>query len=147
MPPRVRKAMLRGIDDNEIIVGAYVDNSTGGICPMLAAHRNGGRINFGSFSRAWDAFTGATEGQPRPATERELGVLRAYLISSFGGGWAPIGSLAAEVREVKASRRRRAETEAHSSTPITVEQLLSDALAAEELAARRKSRRAPLPVE
>jgi hypothetical protein len=147
MPPRVREAMLRGIDDNEIIVGAYVDNSTGGICPMLAAHRNGGRINFGSFSRAWDAFTGATEGKPRPATERELGVLRAYLVASFGGGWAPIGSLAAEVREIKAERRRRAEAEAASSTPITVEQLLSDALAAEELAARRKSRRAPLPVE
>jgi hypothetical protein len=32
--------MLEGIEANRIIVGAYSDRQ-GGICPMLAAHRNG----------------------------------------------------------------------------------------------------------
>jgi hypothetical protein len=148
MPPRVRAAMLRGIDENEIIVGAYVDNATGGICPMLAAHRNGGRINFGTFARAWDAFTGVATGKPRPATERELGVLRSYLESSQADDGIPTGSLAVEVREVKASRRRLAESEARESAAMTVEQILSDALAEEEAtAATQTPRRVPLPAE
>ena len=46
--------MLRGIATNRIIVGAYVDRSSGGICPMLAAHRNGGRTDVAAFARAWD---------------------------------------------------------------------------------------------
>jgi hypothetical protein len=135
MPTRVRQAMLHGIDHNEIIVGAYVDNFTGGICPMLAAHRNGGRINLGSFARAWDAFTGATGGKPRPATERELGVLRSYLEMSLASDGIEVGSgsLAAEVREVKASRRRLAEVEARESPSLTIEEILSDALSEEEL--------------
>ena len=51
LPMRTREAMLRGVDSNSIIVGAYVDRD-GGICPMLAAHRNGGRTNLASFARA-----------------------------------------------------------------------------------------------
>ena len=46
--------MLDGLNSNEIIVGAY--SSEGGICPMLAAHRSGGRTSFISFARAWDRF-------------------------------------------------------------------------------------------
>ena len=57
--------MLRGIRSNRVIVGAYVDKR-GGVCPMLAAHRNGGRTNFGTFARAWDAFTGAEPAQAPP---------------------------------------------------------------------------------
>ena len=58
--------MLEGIRANEIIVGAYTDED--GICPMLAAHRAGGRTNFISFAKAWDrfAFRGA-RGTPGPA--------------------------------------------------------------------------------
>src|SRR5918996_1928694 len=41
LPLQTRKAMLQGIDANRIIVGAYTDRQ-GGVCPMLAAHRNGG---------------------------------------------------------------------------------------------------------
>ena len=33
--------------------------------PMLCAHRNGGRTNFGTFARAWDAFTGADKKSRR----------------------------------------------------------------------------------
>ena len=69
--------MLRGIDDNEIIAGGYTDKRLGGICPMLAAHRNGGRTSLASFARAWDRFTGAR--RPRLATARELRALRSYI--------------------------------------------------------------------
>src|SRR5438552_16449188 len=72
LPRRTRLAMLEGIAANEIIVGAYTDR-LGGVCPMLAAHRCGGRTNFISFARAWDRF--ARVRRPRKATERELEIL------------------------------------------------------------------------
>jgi hypothetical protein len=74
--------MLEGIEVNRIIVGAYTDRQ-GGICPMLAAHRNGGRTSLVSFARAWDRYTGA-RGKPRPAREREVNTLRAMLEASIG---------------------------------------------------------------
>jgi hypothetical protein len=73
--------MLAGIDAGRIIVGAYTDPQ-GGVCPMLAAHRRGGRTSLASFARAWDRYTGA-RGRPRPATERELNTLRAMLEASI----------------------------------------------------------------
>jgi hypothetical protein len=73
--------MLTGVEANRIIVGAYTDKR-GGICPMLAAHRNGGRTSLASFARAWDRYTDA-RGKPRPATERELNTLRAMLEASI----------------------------------------------------------------
>ncbi|MBI5103560.1 MAG: hypothetical protein HZB46_00970, partial [Solirubrobacterales bacterium] len=45
LPLNTRHAMLQGIRSNEIIVGAYSDR-TGGVCPMLAAHRCVGRTSF-----------------------------------------------------------------------------------------------------
>src|SRR3712207_1978819 len=51
LPLRTRVAMLEGVRANEIIVGAYADRK-GGICPMLAAHRHGGRTSFISFAKA-----------------------------------------------------------------------------------------------
>ena len=47
--------MLEGIDANTIIVGAYTDRR-GGVCPMLAAHRHGGRTDLLAFAHAWDRF-------------------------------------------------------------------------------------------
>ena len=64
LPLRTREAMLEGIRANDIIVGAYTDRS-GGICPMLAAHRHGGRTSFVSFAHAWDRFAGAKRAAPR----------------------------------------------------------------------------------
>src|ERR671936_217556 len=81
LPMRTKQAMLDGIDHNRIIVGAYVDRE-GGVCPMLAAHRNGGRTSLASFARAWDRYTHA-KGQARPATERELRTLRTMLEASI----------------------------------------------------------------
>ena len=62
---------------DRIIAGAYSDRN-GGVCPMLAAHRCGGRTDFRSFARAWDGFTGAKR-RPRPATDRERRTLEAQL--------------------------------------------------------------------
>jgi hypothetical protein len=80
LPLRTREAMLTGIHTNEIIVGAYADRA-GGVCPMLAAHRAGGRTSFVSFARAWDRFAGARRA--RRATARELRVLEAHLEASI----------------------------------------------------------------
>lgn len=99
--------MLRGIDANRIVVGAYVDPASGGICPMLAAHRNGGRTSVAGFARAWDAFTAAR--RPRPATRREVRILRSLLVQSLTleppVEQAPIAELAAQIR---GERERRA---------------------------------------
>ena len=70
------------MESNRIIVGAYTDRS-GGVCPMLAAHRNGGRTSLASFARAWDSYTGVRARRARPATERELGTLRTMLEASI----------------------------------------------------------------
>jgi hypothetical protein len=73
--------MLDGIASGRIIVGAYTDRK-GGVCPMLAAHRNGGRTSLASFARAWDRYTGAPR-RARRATPRELNTLRAMLEASI----------------------------------------------------------------
>ena len=83
LPRSTRIAMLEGIRSNPIITGAYTDPR--GICPMLAAHRAGGRTSAISFARAWDrfAFRGARVTGPRRATARELLVLRSHLEASL----------------------------------------------------------------
>ena len=106
LPRHTREAMLRGVDSNQIIVGGYVDGE-GGVCPMLAAHRNGGRTSFASFAHAWDAFTGAGK-RPRRASRRELRALRTYLEMSLLEDDTRIGgddSLAAIARQIRAERR------------------------------------------
>ena len=80
LPERTKHAMLEGIDANTIIVGAYTDRR-GGVCPMLAAHRHGGRTDLLAFAHAWDRFCGAK--RPRIATDRELYVLKAHLEASL----------------------------------------------------------------
>ena len=65
LPLKTRKAMLGGVESNRIIVGAYTDRS-GGVCPMLAAHRNGGRTSLASFARAWDSYTGVRGRKAAP---------------------------------------------------------------------------------
>jgi hypothetical protein len=80
LPLRTREAMLEGVRTGDIIVGAYSDRS-GGVCPMLAAHRHGGRTSFVSFAHAWDRFSGAKRA--RRATPRELRVLTTQLQASI----------------------------------------------------------------
>ena len=110
LPEHTRRAMLEGIDSNQIIVGAYTDNQ-GGVCPMLAAHRNGGRTSLASFARAWDAYTGGFE-VARPATKREVRTLRAMLEASL---WTDSldTDLGAAVTDHRATQVERALREEH----------------------------------
>jgi hypothetical protein len=82
LPVATRRAMLDGVTAHErIIAGAYTDG-LGGICPMLAAHRAGGRTDFLSFAKSWDRFARSRAGS-RPATERELRILLTQLQASL----------------------------------------------------------------
>jgi hypothetical protein len=82
MPVATREAMLEAVRAGErVIAGAYVDRQ-GGVCPMLAAHRRGGRTDFISFARTWDRFT-RVGGKAREATPRELRILVAQLEDSL----------------------------------------------------------------
>jgi hypothetical protein len=105
LPHDTRVAMLEGIRTNAIIVGAYTDRN-GGVCPMLAAHRCGGRTSLASFARAWDRYTGAP-ARPRDATERELRTLKAMLEISILDDSGQ-SDLAAAVADLKTARARRA---------------------------------------
>jgi hypothetical protein len=108
MPVATREAMLRAVRSHErVLVGAYVDGQ-GGMCPMLAAHRAGGRTDFISFARSWDRFARAGKGG-RVASERELRILVAQLEASLeGSSCLEFDRAIAEHRElVSRSRRRR----------------------------------------
>jgi hypothetical protein len=114
LPRATRVAMLEGLAGNDIIVGAYSNGD--GICPMLAAHRAGGRTNFIGFADAWDRFaqrSGATK-RARRASERELLILRTHLQASLlaeeAGGDTLAGAIAdhTELAARSAARESRA---------------------------------------
>ena len=77
--------MLQGLDAGPIIAGAYTSGD--GICPMLAAHRAGGRCSAAFFADAWDRFAfrdgRGRRNAARRASERELRILRAHLEASL----------------------------------------------------------------
>jgi hypothetical protein len=108
LPVVTREAMLAGVrGEQPIIVGAYVDGE-GGVCPMLAAHRRGGRTDFLAFARAWDRFTSAGRS-PRRASRRELGVLVAHLEASLLEDAAPdLARAISEHRDLLSRQRARA---------------------------------------
>jgi hypothetical protein len=110
MPHDTCVAMHDAVQRNPIIVGAYVDRD-GGVCPMLAAHRNGGRTSFDAFAKAWDRYTRATT--PRRATDREVGVLVQMLAESIADEEARFdGNLSdaiADHRKIQLQRARREE--------------------------------------
>jgi len=116
MPRGSREAMLQGMNENTIIVGAYTDPRSGGICPMLAAHRNGGRTDLASFARSWDRYTDAR--RPRLATDREVLTLRSLLELSLVGDFTETDSLAVTARRIRAERARMPLPEVAQATPI-----------------------------
>jgi hypothetical protein len=83
LPRHTRVAMLDGIGRDKIIAGAYSNRE--GVCPMLAAHRAGGRTTAIAFAKAWDrfAFRASRSRRPRRATARELLLLKIYLQASL----------------------------------------------------------------
>jgi hypothetical protein len=115
LPERTRKAMLVGLGNNTVITGAF--SGGGGACPMLAAHREGGRTSVCSFPEAWDAFTGvAGRSIIRAATEYEIQILRREIEASL----EPAGpsELGAAIAEYKASvEARRHEELVAEETP------------------------------
>jgi hypothetical protein len=113
MPLDTRRAMLGALDRNPIIVGAYT-SPDGGVCPMLAAHRNGGRTDYSAFARAWDRYARAGRST-RPATEGELTALRTMLEASIAeeqvSGPGALSRAIADHRRALRSRLRREEHE------------------------------------
>ncbi len=98
-------------------MGGYSDGR-GGICPMLAAHRNGGRTSFATFAHAWDRYTGAN-GSARPATERELQTLRSMLEASIEAEEVVgQGVLGEAVRQHRAAQEGRAKREEFDVEPL-----------------------------
>lgn len=105
MPVATREAMLVGVRSNErIIAGAYVDDR-GGVCPMLAAHRCGGRTDFLSFAKSWDRFTRATKA--RAVTVREVAILIGQLEDSvMSASGLELDRAISEHRELRSRRMR-----------------------------------------
>lgn len=115
LPVLTRQAMLEGIRENDIVAGAYTDRS-GGVCPMVAAHRAGPRTSLLYFARVWDRFTG-TQERGRRATEREVGVLRAQLEASLlAEESCDLGEVVAEHRKLL-SRSRREDARRKAGAP------------------------------
>lgn len=107
LPVATREAMLAGVRGNaRIIGGAYVDGD-GGVCPMLAAHRGGGRTDFLSFAKSWDRFTKAS-GKPQLATEREVRILITQLEASLMDATGmELDQAISEHRALRSRRMRR----------------------------------------
>jgi hypothetical protein len=101
--------MLEGLDAGPIIAGAYA--SSDGVCPMLAAHRLGGRCSAAFFADAWDrfAFRHARGGRAvaRRASDRELRILRVHLEASLLDEELADASLAGAMHEHRELLARR----------------------------------------
>jgi hypothetical protein len=97
--------MLNGLDAGPIIAGAYTSDD--GICPMLAAHRAGGRCSAAFFADAWDRFAfrdgrgrgRGRRGVARRVNERELRILRSQLEASLLDDEAADESLSGALRD------------------------------------------------
>jgi hypothetical protein len=151
MPVATREAMLQAVRTGErMIAGAYVDRE-GGVCPMLAAHRRGGRTDFISFARSWDRFT-RVGAKAREATPREVRILAAHLedsLTSVSG--LELDLAICEHRALRAARlaeRRRLPDAADPSGEIRARRIdgKPGRRGVEERFARIAARRLPVPV-
>lgn len=108
LPERTRQAMLIGLKNNTVITGAFAA-SKDGACPMMAAHREGGRTSCCTFPEAWDKFCGV-HGRAivRPATEYEVMILCREIEASL----EPTPNVLSDaIAEYQASRLGRVEHE------------------------------------
>jgi hypothetical protein len=119
LPERTRQAMLSGVMSNTVITGSFSDGT--GVCPMLAAHRNGGRTACVSFPEAWDTFCGVHgRGITRQATQEEVGVLRMQIQESlsYQGDTMLADAITDHLASVE-RRRRQARNESDAPLDLT----------------------------
>jgi hypothetical protein len=117
LPERTRKAMLSGVASNTVITGSFTDGT--GVCPMVAAHREGGRTNCVSFPEAWDRFCGVHgRNITRAATLEEVSVLRAQLEDSLTIGVSDTFLSDAITDHISLVNARRRRTRKSSDAPV-----------------------------
>ena len=114
LPLSTRRAMLKGIQEDSIIVGAD-GNPRGGVCPLYATSAPPSRRVGRPFARAWDRFAGAR--LPRPASERELRTLRSMLETSIELETEPAAPAVSLREAIAAHKVSQARTRAVSSLP------------------------------
>ena len=118
LPERTRKAMLVGLGNNTVITGAFSAND--GACPMLAAHREGGRTSVCSFPQAWDTFCGVAGRQIiRPATEYEVLILRREIQASLQPAGPSMFAEAIAAHQAAVEARARDEARAEETPAET----------------------------
>jgi hypothetical protein len=111
LPERTRKAMLIGLGNNTVITGAFAASGQGA-CPMMAAHREGGRTSCCTFPEAWDKFTGVYGRHiVREATPYEIQILCEEIEASLAPlpKVNPLADAIAEHQAMVAARRQEAE--------------------------------------
>jgi hypothetical protein len=141
LPERTRKAMLIGLENNTVITGAFAA-SKDGACPMMAAHREGGRTSCCTFPEAWDKFCGV-HGRSivRPATEYEVMILCQEIEASL----QPLPNVLSDaIAEYQASREGwTAREQAEAAAEVAAERARQErrVVAAQEAAAPPRKRR------
>ena len=134
LPERTRTAMLIGLGRNTVITGAFAA-SKDGACPMMAAHREGGRTSCCTFPEAWDKFTGV-HGRYiiREATPYEVQILCEEIQASL----VPLPNL---LSEAIAEHHAIVEARHLQATIAEQEAVAAQEVAVEEAAAPRRKRR------
>ncbi len=131
LPERTRKAMLHGLGNNTVITGAFAA-SKNGACPMMVAHREGGRTSCCTFPEAWDKFTGVYGRHiVREATPYEIQILCEEIAASLEPLPNVLSDAIAEHQAIVQARRQ--ETEVAAQQPVVEAQ--------EQAAAPRRKRR------
>ncbi len=111
LPERTRKAMLVGLGNNTVITGAFAA-SKDGACPMMAAHRAGGRTSCCTFPEAWDKFTGVYGRHiVREATPYEVQILCEEIHASLTPLPNLLSEAIAEHQAILEARRNEATVE------------------------------------
>jgi hypothetical protein len=138
LPERTREAMLVGLGNNTVITGAFTGQ---GVCPMMAAHREGGRTSCCSFPEAWDKYTGVYgRSITRVATDYEVQTLRREIEASL----EPVESdLAVAIAEHTAMVEGRRRDRASAGEPVD----LGEAIHEHQAATRRQRLFAGTPID
>ena len=116
LPERTRKAMLHGLGNNTVITGAFAA-SKNGACPMMVAHREGGRTSCCTFPEAWDKFTGVYGRHiVREATPYEIQILCEEIAASLEPLPNVLSDAIAEHQAIVQARSQ--ETEVAAQQPV-----------------------------